>query len=98
MAEDRVGAERVNRIGNKTENVTAEVEGGFRRGRRCTDQIFIVKQIYKKYLGKCKDVYFAFLDLEKAYDRVDRDAMWSVWRLYGIGGRLLRGVKFVHLQ
>ena len=27
--------------------------------------------------------------------RVDRDAMWSVLRLYGIGGRLLRGVKFI---
>ena len=33
------------------------------------------------------------MDLEKAYDRVDRDAMWNVLRLYGIGGRLLRGVK-----
>ena len=41
-------------------------------------------------------MYFAFLDLEKAYDRVDRDAMWNVLRLYGIGGRLLRGVKSLY--
>ena len=47
----------------------------FRRGRGCTDQIFIVRQICEKYLGKGKDIYFAFLDLEKPYDRVDRDAM-----------------------
>ena len=26
-------------------------------------------------------MYFAFLDLEKAYDRVARDAMWNVLRL-----------------
>ena len=39
---------------------------------------FIVRQICEKYLGKGKDVYFAFLDLEKEYDRVDRDAMWNV--------------------
>ena len=83
----------INRIRDKTENVIAEVQGGFRRGRGCTDQIFTVRQICEKYLGKGKDVYFAFLDLEKAYDRVDRDAMWNVLRLYGIGGRLLRGVK-----
>ena len=38
-------------------------------------------------------MYYAFLDLEKAYDRTDRDAMWNVSRLYGTGGRLLRGVK-----
>ena len=35
-------------------------------GRVCTDQIFIVRHICLKYLGKGKDVYFACLDLEKA--------------------------------
>ena len=79
----------INRIRDKTENVIVEVQGGFRRGRGCTDQIFIVRQICEKYLGKGKDVYFAFLDLEKVYDRVDRDAMWNVLRLCGIGDRLL---------
>ena len=59
----------------------AEVQSGFRRGRRCADQIFIVRQICEKYLGKGMDVYFAFLGLEKAYDRVDRDAMWNVLSL-----------------
>ena len=49
----------------------------------------------ENYLGKGKDVYFAFLDLEKEYDRVDRDAMWKVLRLYGIGGRLARSEEFV---
>ena len=78
----------INRIIDETENVIGEVQSGFRRGRGCTDQIFTVRQICEKYLGKGEDVYFAFLDLEKAYDRVDRDAMWNVLRLNGIGGRL----------
>ena len=52
-------------------------------------RFFIVRQICEKYLGKGKDVYFAFLDLEKAYYEVDRDAVWNVLRLYEIGGRLL---------
>ena len=30
-------------------------------------RIFTVRQICEKYSGKGKDVYFAFLDLEKAY-------------------------------
>ena len=87
----------INRIRDETENVIVEVQSGFRRGRGCTDQIFIIRQICEKYLGKGKDVYFAFLDLEKVYDRVDRDAMWNVLRLYGIGGRLLRGVKSLYV-
>ena len=87
----------INRIRDKTENVIAEVQSGFRRGTGCTHQIVIVRQICEKYLGKGKDVYFAFLDLEKAYDRVDSDPMWNVLRLYGIGGRLLRGVKSLYV-
>ena len=88
----------INGIRDKTANVVAEVQSGFRRGRVCTDQIFIVRQICEKYLGKDKDMYFAFLDLEKKNDRVDRDAMWNVLRLYGIGGRLLRGVKSLYVD
>ena len=54
----------INRTRDKKENVTAEEQSCFRRGRGCTDQIFIVRQICEKYLGKGKDVYFAFLDGE----------------------------------
>ena len=71
----------INWISDNTENMIVEVQSGFRRGRGCTDQIFVVRQICKMYLGKGKDVYFAFLDLEKAYDRVDRDAMWNVFEI-----------------
>ncbi len=37
----------------------------------------------------------AFMDLEKGYDRVDREALWSVIviQMYGIGGKLLSAVK-----
>ena len=73
------------------------MQSGFRRGIGCTDQIFNVRQMCEKYLGKSKDMHFAFFDLEKAYDRVDRDAMWNVLRLYGIGGRLLQGVKSLYV-
>ena len=57
------------------------------------DTVFVVRQVCEKYLGKGKDVYFAFMDLEKAYDRVDRNALWKVLMMYGVGGRLLRAVK-----
>ena len=42
----------INRIRDKTENVIVEAQSGFGRGRVCTDQIFIVRQICEKYLGK----------------------------------------------
>ena len=88
----------INRIRDKTEMVISEVQGGFRRGRGCTDQVFVVRQICEKYLAKGKDVYFAFMDLEKAYDRVDRVAMWNVLRLYGVDGKLLDAVKSLYVD
>ncbi len=45
------------------------------------------------YLGKDKNLYAAFMDLEKAYDRVDREALWKVLRVYVVGGQLLKGIQ-----
>jgi len=39
-------------------------------GKRTTDAIFTVRQMQEKYGCKGKKLYFAFVDLEKAFDRV----------------------------
>ena len=33
------------------------------------------------------------MDLEKACETVDREPLWNVLKMYGIGGQLLAGVK-----
>ncbi len=33
------------------------------------------------------------VDLEKAYDRFDREALWNVLKIYGVGGQLLKGIQ-----
>ena len=38
------------------------------------------------------------MDLEKACDRIDRDGMWNVLQLYGLGGRLITGVKSFYVN
>ena len=40
------------------------------RGKVCVDQIFTLKQIGEKAQEKKRRVYVGFIDLEKAYDRV----------------------------
>jgi hypothetical protein len=46
-----------------------EMQIGFMPGRGTTDAIFITKQV-QKFLAKKKVLYFAFVNLEKAFDRV----------------------------
>ena len=38
-----------------------------------------------------------FMDLEKAYDRVNRGRMWQVLRMYDVDGKFLSGVKSMFL-
>ena len=34
-----------------------------------------------------------FKELKKAYDRVNKEALWQVLRMYDMGGKLLIGIK-----
>ena len=83
----------IERVGKRTDGQLGEEQCGFRRGRGCVDQIFTVKNVCEKYLEKGKELYVAFMDLEKAYDRIDREALWKVLQIYGVGGKLLNAVK-----
>ncbi len=43
-------------------------------------------------------MFLAFMDSEKAYDRIDMEGLWTVLKLYGVGGRLLKGVKSFYVN
>ena len=49
---------------------------GFMAGRGTTDANFIVRQLQEKYLAKNKELWMAFVDLEKAFDRMPRKVVW----------------------
>ena len=88
----------IDRVCKVTEGLIDGVQGGFRAGRRCVDQIFNLKQICEKAREKKCRVYAGFMDLEKAYDRVNREALWKVLRMYYVGGKLLNGIKSIYVN
>ena len=45
-----------------------------------------VRQVCEKYLANGKDVFWTFMDLEKAYDTIDHHDMWQMRGVYGVGG------------
>ena len=49
---------------------------GFMSGHGTTEAIFLVTQLQEKYLVKKIKLYFAFVDLEKAFDKVPQDVVW----------------------
>ena len=65
------------RICQVTEGQVKE-QAGFRVERGCIrrDQIFVMRQLAEKTIEKDDKMYAAFIDLEKAYDKVWREDMW----------------------
>ena len=57
-----------------------------------------LKQISEKAREKKHRVYVGFIDLEKAYNMVTREALRQVLRMYYVGCKLLGGVKSVHVH
>src|SRR5678816_1905414 len=76
-----------------TEGLIGEEQGAFRSGRGCVDQFFTLKQMIEKMREKKSKLYLGFMDLEQVYDRINREALWQVLVIYGVGGRLLNGIK-----
>ena len=56
-----------------------DMQFGFSKGKGTTDAIFIVRQLQERYLCKKKELWMAFVDLEKAFDRVPSEILW--WSL-----------------
>ena len=73
-----------------------EMQCGFMSGRGTTDVIFIVRQLQEKHLAANKPLYMAFVDLEKAFDRVPRDVIWWAMRKLGIDKWLVRLVQSMY--
>ena len=43
-------------------------------------------------------VYVGFEDLEKTYDRVNREPPWSSLKMYDVGGKLSKGIKTMYVS
>jgi len=70
---------------------------GFMKGKGTSDAIFIVRQTQKNFRAKGKRLYFGFVDLEKAFDRVPREVIrWAVCK-FGAEEWLLLAVMSIYI-
>ena len=74
---------------------------GLGRVRGCMDQVFAVRQVCEKYLANGIYLFWAFMDLEKAYDKIDRQGMWQMlsadaeaWRMRSRDAKQRKHVDF----
>jgi len=61
----------------------SDIQAGFRKGRRTTDQIGNMSWIIKKVREFWKNIYFCFTDYTKAFDCVDHNNLWKILKVLG---------------
>uniref|UniRef100_H3AQ47 ribonuclease H n=1 Tax=Latimeria chalumnae TaxID=7897 RepID=H3AQ47_LATCH len=72
-----------------------ECQHGFQPGRGTIDLVFVLRMMVERSWEWNVPQYMAFLDLEKAFDRIPRKKLWEVLEdpVYSIAPKLLRAVK-----
>ena len=57
------------------------------------------KRFHIREVGeKKRRMYVDFMDLERAYNRVNRESLWQVRRMYDVGCKLLSRVKGMYVN
>ena len=65
-----------------------DVQAGFRKGRGTRDQIANIRWIMEKAREFQKNIYFCFIDYDKAFDYVDHNKLWKILKEMGIPDHL----------
>ena len=69
---------------------------GFMKGKGTTDAIFMARQMQENFIVKGKKLYFGFVDLEKAFDRVPKEVISWAMRKLGVEEWLVLAVMSMY--
>jgi len=87
-----------NRLNHCSEehNLLADEQNGFRRDRSCLDHVYSLNTILRNRKRNGLSTFVGFVDMEKAFDRVDRNLLFYKLREKGIGGKLYNCIKSIY--
>ncbi|KAJ2950085.1 hypothetical protein O0L34_g11426 [Tuta absoluta] len=86
----------LNRLKDLSEKILPETQFGFRPDRGTCEAIFSVRQLQEKSREQGRQLYLCFVDLEKAFDSVPREALWMVLEKLGCTDKFVRLLRLLH--
>ena len=69
---------RINKYLNSNPDILIETQYGFCADRSATDAMFINRLVTASSKYRNTPIYKCFIDLTKAYDKVDRELLWTI--------------------
>ena len=73
-----------------------DVQAGFRKGRGMRDQIAKIRWFIEKAREFQKNIYFCFIDYDKAFDCVDNSKLWKTFQEMKIPDHLTYFLRNLH--
>ncbi|XP_062532963.1 uncharacterized protein LOC134201747 [Bombyx mori] len=86
----------LNRLKDLSEKILPETQFDFRSDRGTCEAIFSVRQLQEKSREQGRQLYLCFVDLEKAFDSVPREALWLVLRKLGCTENFVALLRLLH--
>ena len=78
-------------------SLLSEEQGGFRRKFSTTDCIFTLNTLIEKYTNRARGrFYCAFVDFTKAFDTINRKALWLKLQNIGISTKMLKMLMAIY--
>lgn len=75
-------------------NLLPEAQAGFRRGRSCTDNLFVLHTVVNNSLRlKGRKIYALFVDFHRAFDTVEHCLLWETLFDLGVSAKFIRILK-----
>lgn len=81
-----------------TLGLIADEQNGFRKNRACVDHIFALTSIVRNQLQNKQSTFCAFIDMEKAFDWVNRDLLFYSLLKYNIDGKMYKAIKAIYTK
>ncbi|KAI8433746.1 hypothetical protein MSG28_015725 [Choristoneura fumiferana] len=86
----------LNRLIPVSEALLPETQFGFRPDRGTCEAIFSIRQLQEKSREQGQPLYLCFVDLEKAFDCVPREALWTILAKIGCPEKFIRMIRLLH--
>ena len=80
----------------EAEGLLPEEQCGFRPDRSTTDMMFVVRRLQEVGQKAGVSLHICFVDLQKAYDTVDRTLLWQVLTRIGVPPQMIAVIRQFH--
>ena len=83
-------------VAEKMNQMVLDEQSGFRPAHSTIDHLFSLNQLFSNAIEFRQPLHVCFIDLRKAYDTVNRPALWAVLQKTGLSTKIIRLIKELH--